>query len=566
MSIRLAIIGILVLALGACAGKPRAFFDYQISQSVLTEGPPRATGEGIAPADTVSSFPDIKIDPSKVVGYDRLSDDMRNLYGPEPLEIGLEDIVFQTLANNRDIKIQGYSLQIADHQVPIAKSIYDLLIQASARYGKNKVQTFSPLAPGLRRDRNYRAGVRQLLPTGATLDVAYTLDRINQVFVFSSINPTYTHAIAATLRQPLLRGFGPKRTNADIHIAQLNSQASAADFQAQVEVQLAASLNLLWDLVAAVHSYDVQVISYTAALDLHRINKAKAEAGVMANTQVLQAKASVEQRREFVIRTRQVVRNLEDRLKRRVFFQEGSPDWSLELRPTQDLVWREQQVQGDQLLGAAYQQRAEVRAASKRVSGAEINVAKTKHDRLPQLDLIGEAGIAGVGQASGAARNSLRTADFNSLAIGAEFSYPLQNRQRRYAYKQAVSQRNQAAEQLEKIKDRVAFEVRTSVRDLDTSRERIDITHSRVESEQANLDAERKRYDVGVSTSFEVLEFQEDLAAAQEAHIFAIVDYNKAQIAIERARGTLLETYGIVFNSPELEPEDDRVLFPVGLN
>ena len=109
-------------------------------------------------------------------------------------------------------------------------------------------------------------------------------------------------------------------------------------------------------------------------------------------------------------------------------------------------------------------------------------------------------------------------------------------------------------EEYEETKDGIAFEVRQALRNLTTSRERIDITRARVESEAATVAAELKRYEVGVSTSYQVLEFQRFLAAAQESHIQAIVDYNKSFEALERARGTILETYGVSVESPELDP------------
>jgi outer membrane protein len=135
------------------------------------------------------------------------------------------------------------------------------------------------------------------------------------------LDPVYSHSLRAEIRQPLLRGFGPLSTNAEIHIAQLDRNAAAADFEAQVQEQVRRAVELYWDLVAAVNSYNVVVIAYTAAADLLRINTAKVEAGVMARTQVLQARASVEARREAVIRARQQVRNLEDSLKQLLFFQ-----------------------------------------------------------------------------------------------------------------------------------------------------------------------------------------------------------------------------------------------------
>lgn len=555
------------LALPSVACRTLPLYEYRIDSTVLQESPARAAGEAVTSAEEISSYPEIRIDPTAVSGYENLPESIQHLYDVDPVQITLGDVITQLLANSRDIKIEGYSLRVADYQIPINKSIYDLLIEASAQFSKDERQPGSVFASGVTRETRGEASVSQLIPTGAIISLIYEGSRTKATPTpFTLFNPTYTHDLRASISQPLLRGIGPYRTNADIHIAQLDRKAAAADFESQVQTQLERVLALYWDLVAAVNSYRVAVIAYTAAADLLRINTAKAEAGVMARTEVLQAKARVEARRETVIRVRQRVRNLEDSLKQLLFFQSGVPNWDLQLEPVQELVWREIEVQPEMLLSEAIDERPEVRAAVRRLESANINVDKTSHDRLPRLDAVASVGASGVGMDNEDAFETARDRDFQNYMIGLEFSFPLQNRQRRYAYHQAVTQRDQANELLQQQVDNVTFEVRNALRELRTARERIEITRARVESEQANLDAERKRYDVGVSTSFEVLEFQGDLATAQESHIQAIVDYNKAAIALEKARGTLLQAYGVAFDRPDLRPDDKPAFFPIGFN
>lgn len=558
-----------ILALAGCAVVKTPPFAYEIAGSVHT-APSARDGDGEAGLSAgkaaVPVSPQVRIEPSEVTGYENVPDQIKHLYGPNPLEITLDDIVHLTLQNNRQVKIQGYSLRIADHQIPVSKSIYDLLISATADASKQELVATTVLQPALRRNRNVGLSLSQLLPTGGTLAFDYAYNRLNQLFFFSTINPTLTQTAAFTLRQPLLRGFGPRRTNADIHIAQLERKAVESEFVTEVENQLRDALTLFWDLVASVRSYDVQVISYAAALDLLRINKAKLQAGVLPKTQVTQARARVEARREDVIRARQRVRDVEDSLKRLLFFQDGSPDWDLELRPVNDLTWDDREFDPRAILEEALNHRHEILAAARRRDEADIEVFKTGSDRKPQLDVTGSAGALGVAGSGAKAFKMLRSTDIDSRSIALEFSFPLQNRQRRFQHRQAMDRREQAQQRYEAAMDQVAFEVRGSLRGMRTARERIDITAARIESEVENLQAELKRFDVGVSTSFQVLEFQEDLAEAQEAHIQAVVDHNKAGIAVEKAKGSLLATYGVNLIAPSIRPGDKPAFFPIGMN
>jgi outer membrane protein TolC len=70
---------------------------------------------------------------------------------------------------------------------------------------------------------------------------------------------------------------------------------------------------------------------------------------------------------------------------------------------------------------------------------------------------------------------------------------------------------------------------------------------------EAALDAEQKKFENGMSTSFEVLRIQNDLFSAQLAEIRAVLDYTKAIADLERAQGTLLEARGL-----SLDPSTGR--------
>ncbi|MEO1087719.1 MAG: TolC family protein, partial [Acidobacteriota bacterium] len=69
---------------------------------------------------------------------------------------------------------------------------------------------------------------------------------------------------------------------------------------------------------------------------------------------------------------------------------------------------------------------------------------------------------------------------------------------------------------------------------------------------EKNLEAERKRYENGLSTSFQVLEIQEDLSEAQSSEVAAIIGYRQALTAFHVATGELLESYGIKLQKDEM--------------
>lgn len=548
------------------------------------EGLPATAALSAGKAAPVIKDP-VQITPATAVGYKTLPTSVTQIYDLVPRDLSAYDVVTGLLTNNHQVKIQGYNLRIAEYQVPVAKGIYDLVLGATGEYQRVEQQTstagFGSLGVNSSRSLSGSFSLQQLLPTGATVSLAYTAARV--MTLINNITPatqggqfalqfqkenirTYSNVATLGINQPLLQGFGKEITNAQIRIAQLEQQGAAADFQTNVETLIVNALQTYWELIGALESYKVQVISYAAARDLLRVNQAKFNAGMVAKTEVLQAEAAAEARREQLIQARQAVRDVEDQLKRLIFLRQGMPLWNSEIRPTQPIAWREMDVNLDETIQVALAERSEMRRARSNMQQTEVGRKVAKNQLLPQLNGFAQVQPNGLNDTFGRSFDTMSDAEFVSYDAGLQFSYPLQNRTARYKYKQAQARVEQTSESLADTRDQITLDVRQAVRDLRTAHERIEVTQSQIRSAQATLDAETKRLNVGISTSFQVLQFQQDVATAQNQHIRAVVDYNRAGIRLERARGTLLTGYGVVVEGANLNPTARPVVWPVGLN
>jgi outer membrane protein TolC len=104
---------------------------------------------------------------------------------------------------------------------------------------------------------------------------------------------------------------------------------------------------------------------------------------------------------------------------------------------------------------------------------------------------------------------------------------------------------------IRKLEQAVRLEVRTAIRQVETNRQLVETNAIATKLQEQALEDEKKRYEVGVSTSYRVLEFEEDLARARSNELRALVDHRKALISLDRAEGTILERYNIQFVSTE---------------
>jgi outer membrane protein TolC len=93
---------------------------------------------------------------------------------------------------------------------------------------------------------------------------------------------------------------------------------------------------------------------------------------------------------------------------------------------------------------------------------------------------------------------------------------------------------------VEQERQNVTVEVRGAARAVETARESIAAAKKARELAEQNVDAEKKKYDNGLVTSFEVLQVQNELSAARTAELQALTQYRNALVAYHTAIGDVL--------------------------
>ena len=135
--------------------------------------------------------------------------------------------------------------------------------------------------------------------------------------------------------------------------------------------------------------------------------------------------------------------------------------------------------------------------------------------------------------------------------FGVKFSYPLGNRS---AKSQLAASRLEAAQLILSIKElekEIILEVREAIRQLKTDVKRVQASRIAKRLSEKKLKAEEKKFEVGLSTSFNVLEFQEDLAEQQSNEIKAIIDYNQSKTRFHQVMASTLKTHDIKLQAKE---------------
>ena len=472
--------------------------------------------------------------------------------------ISLKEVVLQALEHNLDITVSKQSRDVRVTDILFEQAKFDPTVEMSARYDRSvaplnrPVFGFGGVTQGAepdnfdQNDTKASIGITQKLYSGGTYDMTLDTDR-NSVAGQSSFlfNPSYTSNFLVNFTQPLLRNFGANVNQTAIHIAQNSVQVEQYTFVNQVLEVIARVEQAYWELVFARENEAVFRIALTAAKELLASNRAKVEAGVMADVEVLQAKTGVANRVEQILVAQKAVRDQEDQLRQLISPTEEDLRKTFIMVPLDRPVQQHDSAVLNQAVEAALRQRPEVLQAQTNIESSHLNTQLAKNQLLPRLEFQGSVGLRGLGKEPGDTLERTTSTDFYNVGAGMVLSYPLGNRSAQSQYRRRQLEAMQAKSTLQNVRRQVIVDTKEAVRRVKTDFKRMATTriaHKLAERQRA---AEQERLDLGLSTTRQVLEFQRDEAIARVNALRAILDYNQSLANLHRMTVATLEKYDI---------------------
>lgn len=186
----------------------------------------------------------------------------------------------------------------------------------------------------------------------------------------------------------------------------------------------------------------------------------------------------------------------------------------------------------DEALKRAYASRSDYQAALAGVHAAEYSVGAAKAERYPSLSFNADYGVAGQhpSQSHGVmdVRATLNVPIFTGGATHGDIL-------------QAQAQLDQSRERLDNLRAQIDQDVRTALFNLQSSSDQVNVAKSNIDLAQQTLSQSRDRFSAGVTDSVEVVQAEEQVAAANQQYISSLYNFNYAKIALARAMGAAEE-------------------------
>ncbi len=486
----------------------------------------------------------------------------------EPVHLSLREVVLNTLAHNLNIDIVRKDRDIAGEQVFAERGIYDPELAISSIYARTDAQT--GVYPTDDRHRQIathtsstttEASLTQRTPLGTILKLKAVDTRYRDIdgttMAGSSplgINPSYTSSVGVEVVQPLLKNFGPVVNNAQIRIAQRQLDQSNMAFRQELLDRLAEVMTAYWDLNFAIRNLDVQQQALTSAQELERVNQARVDVGSLPRLSLLQAQAQVAERESILADAESAVMAAQDRLMTLMNWDHtnGVSNWNRQIIPSDPTTYYTDLALDDAgLIAIALDARPDYQASLLDKEIAEINRDVARRQKKPELNAIAGYTLSGLEESRGDTYDTIGEGEYGGYFIGAELRYPLMNRRARAQYHQSLDRVEQAELGVESRELLITREVREATRNVRTALKQIIATNRQVDADTEKLDAEKKRLVVGERTTFDVLDFQDDLAESQARQARALADYQQALVELARSTGTLLDIQGIEIDDEE---------------
>jgi outer membrane protein len=500
----------------------------------------------------------VTLDSSQLKGYEAANLPIEG----NAIVLTLDKAIEVGLQHNHDIVVARYNRAETRLNILAALGYYDLLLGADFKYadttspGQTIVgNTVFPSSSG--KTTTWDLNAAENLPTGGTVAVDFNGLRSLRTGQPINVSPTLTF----TLTQPLLRNFGSYVVDNPILVAQANSAISRTQFEVQVIASAQQIINAYWGLVNARESLVVAQESLQLAKDLHERNRIQVEVGTLAPLEMVQSEAAIATRQEQILTAQQAIGDAEDQLRLLLNLPQGDL-WKLEIRPVTPPETERITINLEEAIQLGLANRPEMVANALGVDIAKINAAFARNQLLPQLNFVGGYGYSGSDASLSSALRQITGLDFRSWNAELRFAFPIPNRQAKARNAVANLEVDRTTSNYEFEKSFVTNEVRTAARRVLTAAQQIDASHAARGFQEKNLDAERKRYENGMSTSFQITQIQDQLTQAKQAEVNAVTGYRTALAEYYRTIGRLLAAEGVTV----VDPPDQvrRYTFHVG--
>lgn len=470
------------------------------------------------------------------------------------MPLSLKEAIKGAVEKNLDVKAELYSPAAAEATLRGNRGIYNPSFTLQTSYQDSTTQPASTFLSGgtavnRQRDLNARVGVTQLLPSGGTVGLNFDNDwfRNNLPMDRGFLTDYWQSQLSLDFGQPLLKNFGREATDINISIARFAREGTLEQFKQKLIDIVAQVRNAYFKLYSLRQALAVQQTSLKLAEKILADTRAQVKAGVLPAMEILSSEFGVATRQRDLNVAEQAVKDQEDAV--RVLVQMKTPEEIVTTDVPSRTAYR---VDLQDELRRALAERPDLKALLATLRSDRLQARVARNQTLPDLSFNASVAATGLHSEFNRDLEKVGSGKYPVWQVGLQLNYPFGNDAAKNAAIRSRLQVGQDQARIAALRESIGNDVRSAVRALRTSFKQIEVTDRGRAYAEERLKAYIKKNAVGLATTKDVLDVENDLVAAKNNQIQALADYAAAKTRLWQVTGELLQKEGIIFTGKKV--------------
>ena len=507
----------------------------------------------------------------------------------------LKEAIYVALRNNPNVKFIELNPIGSQEGVSAANAAFDPNLTSQVDVIKSVVPATSVLIGATASSTklyDWNFGINKLSSiTGGTMGITFNNERALSNSAFASVNPSYNPTLAVSIAQPLLQSFGWKFATINVRVAESGQKQQQWNYEQSLQDLIQTFASDYWNVVLSEENLDVARAALKFNQDLVRQNSISVKVGTLAPLDLQEAESAAATAEANVFTAIANLKTARAQIRQDVMYNPEGTFLPAEIQPS-DLPKPHEALVIDEegALRAAVEYRPSLEGLRESVRGSLLQVQFAENQTLPQLNLGAQIGVtntaghtrcsapfsnpmAGTGNCTpsgdepgtvmpfpqnsgnrlpfggiyGDALNKMWNFGFYNYAAVLTFQMPIDNASARAALAQARVSYEQTRLQYRAQLSAAVVQIENALANLYADQKRAQATEQATFYARQSLNDENVRFRVGMATTHDLLQFQEEEVAAEGNQVQSFVDLENAKINLQHAQGTLLTAFNINF-------------------
>lgn len=467
--------------------------------------------------------------------------------------LSLKDAIKLAVERNLDVQAELYNPASFEADIHKYRGIYNPLLDLLLKYQDSATIPANIFLSGAsvtrQRSTTYNAGVSQLVPSGATVGATFDNSWNHNNFQSpGAINNYFQSDVTLSFSQPLLKNFGRETTELNINVARFNKEGSLEQFRTKLTDIVTQVRTQYFQLYSVREDLEAKKTSLSLAEKILSDTQARVKAGVLPAMEILNAQFGVATRQKELIDAERALKDQVDTLR-----------LLLQLSDVADIIPADTPFQDAytideaQLVRRALDSRPDLRQQRVALKTNELLSRVARNQTRPQLDFTGSVAFTGLDRNYNRDLEKVGSGKFPVWTAGLQLTYPIGNDAAENDYIKSKLKVEQTRTLIKSLEETVAKDVRTAARAVLSGHVQLDVTARGRAYAEERLQAFIKKNQVGLATTKDVLDVENDLVTAKGNQIKAVADYNKAITALWKATSEILEREGITLSEKDAD-------------